>query len=119
MDLVRELLLRIEADPRLDGSHRILFQDVDEMGLSGRSYNEVAYHLRLLVEEKYVDGSAQVSGMPIVSRLTWQGHEFLDNIRDNGVWHKTKDRLSGLPSVALAIVSEIAKAEVKKRLGLS
>jgi hypothetical protein len=112
-------LLRMAADARLDGNHRILFQHVDELGLEGRSYDQVAYHLRLLIEAKYLLGSAQVSAMPIVSRLTWEGHEFLDNIRDAGVWHSTKERLKGLPSLGLAVVAEIAKAEIKKRLGLS
>ena len=27
-------------------------------------------------------------------RLTWNGHEFLDSIRDNKIWEKTKEHFS-------------------------
>jgi hypothetical protein len=57
--------------------------------------------------------------MPAVSRLTWEGHEFLDNIKDVGVWEKTKERLQGIPGVALTVVAALAEAEIKKRLGLA
>jgi len=119
MDLIRDLLLGIEANPHLDGNARFLFESPEEFGLRKDTYSleQIAYHLRLLIEAHYVDGSTQTT-MPIVRRLTWQGHEFLDNIRDNGVWGNTKKRLAGLPSVALGIVAEIAKAEIKKHIGL-
>jgi hypothetical protein len=56
--------------------------------------------------------------MPEVSMLTWQGHEFLDDIKDHGIWAKTKERIHGLPGIALSIVGEIAKAEIRTKLGL-
>jgi hypothetical protein len=57
--------------------------------------------------------------MPAISRMTWEGHEFLDNIRDAGVWAKTKERLKGIPGIDLAVIAEIAKAEINKKLGLT
>lgn len=32
-------------------------------------------------------------------RLTWEGHEFLDKIREDTIWNKTKDTIvdKGLP----------------------
>jgi len=50
--------------------------------------------------------------------MTWNGHEFLDDIKDTGVWESTKARIAGLPGVAIAVIAEIAKAEIKKKLGL-
>lgn len=34
-------------------------------------------------------------------RLTWEGHEFLDKIREDTIWNKTKDTIvdKGLPFV--------------------
>jgi hypothetical protein len=52
------------------------------------------------------------------SKLTWKGHEFVDTIRDAGIWNKVKERLKGLPSVALSVVAEIAIAEAEKHLHL-
>jgi hypothetical protein len=54
----------------------------------------------------------------MVTKLTWEGHEFLDDIKDSSVWESTKARIAGLPGVALAVMAELAKAEIKKKLGL-
>ncbi|SPF47560.1 conserved hypothetical protein [Candidatus Sulfotelmatobacter kueseliae] len=116
MDYVRDLLLQIEEDPRFDGTSWFTFTEKDELG-SGHSTEELGYHLAMLVEADFVRGQLGF-GMPAISKLTWEGHEFLDNIRDPGIWGKTKQRISGLTSVGLMIVGEIAKAEIKKQLGL-
>lgn len=88
------------------------------IGLSDHPATEVAYHLNLLIEAGLVRGHYGVEGMPSISKLSWQGHEFLDDIRDVGIWRKTKERLKDLPTVGIAVIGEIAKAEIKKKLGL-
>jgi Hypothetical protein (DUF2513) len=118
MDLVRDLLLHIEEDPRFDGARWARIDAPEDIGITGHSTEEVAYHLDMLVEAGLLRGSIGLDKMPAISKLTWEGHEFLDNIRDHGIWSKTKARLAGLPSVAISIVGEIAKAEIKKHLGL-
>lgn len=120
MDLVRELLLGIEADTRLDGTRWFQPDTQDNLGvigISGHSREEVAYHLVILIEAGYVRGTLTME-MPQISKLTWAGHEFLDDIKDPGIWSKTKERLKGLPSVGVSVIAEIAKAEIKKHLGL-
>jgi hypothetical protein len=120
MELVRQLLLRIDDDPQLDGTREFMYETPDELGIEGRSVEEVGYHIALLIEAGYVDGAVTWAANPlqVIRRLTWDGHEFLDDIRDPGIWSKTKERLKGLPAVGLTIVAEIAKSEVKKHLGL-
>jgi len=120
MDLIRELLIGIEENPLLDGHKWVTPDKPEEIGISDRSIEEVGYHLHLLIEAGLVHGKPAAVGtyMPWISKLTWQGHEFLDDIRDQQIWAKTKERLKGLPSVALSLMAEIAKAEIKKRLGL-
>jgi Hypothetical protein (DUF2513) len=71
----------------------------------------------LVIEAGFVKGNTSI-GMPMISKLTWQGHEFLDNVKDHDIWSKTKERVKGLPGVAITVVAEIAKAEIMKRLGL-
>src|SRR5271154_2917382 len=66
----------------------------------GYSPEQVAYHARLLLKGGYVTGDSR---KPSISGLTWEGHEFLDSIKDTGVWETTKERLSGLPNVTLLI----------------
>ena len=118
MDLVRDLLLRLEADPLLDGTRWICLEP-SELGFGGRSAEEVGYHLTLLIEAGFIDGQVGIESLPILRRLTWQGHEFLDSIRDPDIWAKTKERTKGLTSVGLAFIWEIAKAEIRTKLGLS
>jgi hypothetical protein len=118
MDLIRDLLVNIAEDLRFDGTRWFSPNKADDFGVTNHSVEEVAYHLTLLIEAEYLDGKAGM-GVPAISRLTWDGHEFLDNIRDTSVWEKTKERLQGIPGVALSVVAAIAEAEIKKRLGLS
>ncbi|HEV2380838.1 MAG TPA: DUF2513 domain-containing protein [Terriglobia bacterium] len=120
MDLIRELLLKLESDQHLDGRKWVQYEAPEELGITDHSAEEVGYHLSLLIQEGFVRGSVRtdIEVIPPVSMLTWQGHELLDNIRDAGIWGKTKERLKGLPSVAISIIGEVAKAEIKTRLGL-
>lgn len=118
MDLIRELLVAIEDNPKLDGSNWILFYDPKELGIENHTAKEVAYHLNLLIEAGFVRGKVSADLMPELARLTWDGHEFLANIKDAGIWGKTKAKIKDLPSVALSVVAAIAQAEVKKYIGI-
>jgi predicted MarR family transcription regulator len=116
MDLVREILLAIESDRRLDGTQFLRF------ALPDQDTHEVGYTVDRLIHAGLVEGSRdrRAHGQaPMVSALTWEGHEFLDNIRDPGVWAETKEKAKPLLSVSLAVLAEIAKAEIRKRLGLA
>ncbi|MCI8486356.1 MAG: DUF2513 domain-containing protein [Clostridia bacterium] len=44
----------------------------------------------------------------IVNSITYKGHSFLDNIRDNKVWSKTKGILSNVKSASIEVISETA-----------
>lgn len=56
---------------------------------------EISYHMALLIEAGLVKGQmVQTIGPEVkdffADKLTWNGHEFLDSIRSNTVWQKTK-----------------------------
>ena len=110
MDLIRKLLLIVEANPEMDGTREFRFTE-----FAGHSTDEVAYSIRVLIESGYLKGNAAI---PSVKRLTWDGHEFPDNIKDPGIRGKTKKQLSGLPGAALTVVAQIAQAEIRKHPGL-
>jgi len=117
MDLIRNLLLNIEGDPRFDGLRWYRIGGPADLGIDGHSAEEVGYHLNLLIEAGFLKGRGGIEAIPPINKLTWQGHEFADNLKDAGIWGKTKDRLLGLPGVALSIVAAVLEAEVKKHLG--
>jgi hypothetical protein len=116
MELVRELLLKIEA-ATVKPSWRALAPQGDETEIQ-----RVIGHIRLLDEGGLIKGTKSIhdgSDIPENIELTWKGHEFLDDVRDPVVWGKTKERAKAVASVGLDFVWEIAKAEIKTRLGLS
>jgi hypothetical protein len=117
MDLIRHLLFKLEEDQGLDGTRWVHYTPED-LGITHRSVVEVGYHLQLLIDEGFVIGGGLLDSMPMVRKLTWDGHEFLANIKNDDIWKRTKKRLAGLPSVALSVVAQIAEAEIKQKLGL-
>jgi hypothetical protein len=119
-DLIRKLLLSIEANQQMDGTREFYPQSPDELGIQGHTVEEVAYHLRLLIEAGFVDGAVTIAcPMQVIRGLTWDGHEFLDNIKNDNIWEKTKKHFSQLSGVGLRIVAAYAEAELKKHFGLT
>jgi hypothetical protein len=115
MDLIREILLKIEANPDMDGSRYVTFTAEDFDG--SYTNKQIQYHVDLLFEARLVDGAPSMDD-PALSRLTWEGHEFLSNIHDPGIWASVKERAKELPELTFALAWELAKAELKKKMGL-
>jgi len=122
MDLVRDFLLKIaNADEPPNFSDLIL--DREE---GSREHEVAVYNMRMLI-----DDVGLVTGVNVASHdgydwieleLTWSGNDFLDNIRDQTVWEKTKQGAQKLGGASWDVVIELAKgylkAEAKKRLGV-
>lgn len=88
MDLVRQILLVVEEHGTEQG--HITFEPSDT---PGKTPDEVAGHIRLLHEHGFIeaeDGSGFGNPVWFPQRLTWQGHEFLDAIRNDTIWARTK-----------------------------
>jgi Hypothetical protein (DUF2513) len=116
MDLIRSILLTVEGDPGLVGERFIAYTSSD---FPGYSQQEIDYHIDLLFEAGLVAGMPNANPRPLITKLTWQGHEFVSSTRDPDVWSKVKERTKGLPDIALSVTWELAKAELKKKLGLN
>src|SRR6266496_5398258 len=115
MDLVRSILLTVEADPSMTGSR---LEAYNTSHFPGHSQEEINYHIDLLFEAEYVDGLPNATPQPLIKKLTWKGHEFIAATKDPDVWEKVKDRIKGVTDVAFPVLLDLAKAEVKKKLGL-
>lgn len=118
MDLVRQLLLNIEEAVDYEP---IRSRDI---ALDGYSAEQIGYHLGILADGELVDvidtrthDSKMFSCF--VKGITWQGHEFLDSVRDDGVWKHTSEKLKPFGSASLEIVKSVAIACLTSRLGLS
>ncbi len=114
MDLIRTILLKVEADETLSGS----FQAVNAatFGITDHTDTEVIYHLVMLVEAGFLVGNIKLVnvGQIVISKLTWNGHEFLDDIRDPEIWRKTKERAKSVPSVGLGFLWESQRLKSRR-----
>ncbi|QHZ46972.1 DUF2513 domain-containing protein [Bacillus sp. NSP9.1] len=120
-DCVRSILLELEENLTLNDGVTLYrlknFQTFKEYG-----YETSVYALTKLIEADFLNGSVSRADNKIdhigVGSITWDGHQFLDNIRDNAVWSKTKDAVKSLSSVSLSILSNVGESITKKLIGL-
>jgi len=116
LDLIREILLSIEEyEPERISSLQTI-SPKDYSGTEAQNY----HHIKMLRDAYLIDlaGKPLMSGDFPIHGMTMGGHDFLDAIRDQGVWDKTKDRLGKAGGWTLDIVLAVAKEELKRRLGL-
>ena len=87
MDLIRLILLKQE--------------DVEDVSFSDFTQDQINYHIALLIEANFLEGTVHYSNrggknsdeIPdriFVKRIRWDGHEFLDQARNNTTWEKAK-----------------------------
>lgn len=106
-DIIRQLLLDIEQ------SSELVSYSYKEDG------EEIIYHLKLLDQAGFIRGSGDKDGYSVM-RLTWEGHDFLDAIRSDTVWNRTKEKVSKtVGSASLEIIKAVAQGVSKSMLGLS
>lgn len=113
LDLVRELLFKLEAEP-FDGNLWSL--DPDGLGIDGRTHGEIAYHLVLLIDGGLLDGEREQSGQFVARKLTWAGHDFLDSVRDPKIWRTTKERVKEAGGFTIEILTGVAKEIITHNL---
>lgn len=106
-DCIRDLLLYLEESLKLND-----YLSISNISLKNYSSEELLYTTDKLYEAGYLKCSRKVYDntdlMIFVSSITYTGHQFLDNIRDDKVFAKTKSILSGFKSVSIEIISETA-----------
>jgi Hypothetical protein (DUF2513) len=113
MDLIRQLLLEIE-----DGKTSFNTCPVVEQGRPGR---EDAWrrgeHLHYLQGEKLIDAVFNdAAGLVIVQRITKDGHDLLNSIRDPMIWEKTKTEVERAGGFTIDLLKDLAKGLVKKQI---
>lgn len=118
LGLIRELLLIIEELEIPAGALGCYAIGESALQIDGYEDDAVAHHLIWLIEGGYVVGEWQQDGEFAISRLSWDGCEFLDDVRDPEIWRKTKERAKSAAGAGLGFMWEIAKAELKTKLGL-
>jgi len=115
-ECVRDSLLVIERDFSLNDI--IKLDDFEKTpDLAKYTHDELLYSLSKLYEANFIhaeeirmeEGLFDIR----IQELTWEGHAFLDNIRDPKVWKNVKKEISNLKSVSLPIIAKMCADYIK------
>lgn len=124
LDLVRDILLFFDQRESISVMND---QDIQgELAFEGFTFQEVAYHLRLMAQAnllvceviKSSTSDRIVKVYPF--ELSWDGHEFLQLSKDNSRWQNLKRQVGdGFKGVTFEIVKALLTATAKAQFGLS
>lgn len=110
-DCVRGVLLAIESDLALND--RAIYSRLSTSEhLQGLSSDHAYYAFQVLWKGGYIDGVSGYRNSVSIHGLTWEGHQLLDNLRDETVWSKVKAKTSFLSSVSVDILAATASGVI-------
>ena len=115
MDLVRDILIAIEDAPTGFAPKALL--------IDGHSREEIGYHVGIMIEANLVHGVKATHGgdtgpIWIPTRLSWEGHDFLDAARDPSRWQQAKDAIGNIGGASIPVWLALLTAYMKQKLGL-
>lgn len=123
LDLIRTILLRLESMDVAAGHYVPV--GPNELKIDGYSGEQVAYHIQLLKSGGFIRelGSKPSRYGLNYSGLSWEGHEFLDSVRDDKVWRDTRNAVNAIGGFTFRLVTDVARevltAKLKGAIGLS
>lgn len=112
MDLVRRILT--ETEESTNPLNASVF--VDER----HDYNSVGYHIKIMRDARLIEATIQgADGIPYyfcqIDDLTWEGQEFLANVKNDSVWSKVKTTVAKRTGDAsFSVISSLASDIVSK-----
>jgi Hypothetical protein (DUF2513) len=120
LDLVRTILLAVEEAPAGTTIPNTRIE------IPGSDPIIVSEHIQLLeaagLLEATISGEIGPKGPRTcyIRGLTWQGHDYLDAVRNVEIWAKTKTALLKVGGTAgFEIIKQLASAIIKQQLGIT
>ena len=116
LDLIRHILLEIEAHPGAEGLSSDGFQ------VEGVPAETVIYNLKLAHQAGLIEGLdlSDFENFNLLNiNLTWEGHEFLDKIKNETVWRQAKSKVKETAEGMSFEILKCALTEIiKKQLSI-
>lgn len=115
MDLIRAILLKLE---KLHQGIGTIHFDFDDESLQFEEYDPIVVvgHIKLMAEGGLIDAKVTVQRETMFNGITWAGRDFLDSVRDDQIWRRTKEGLNQAGGFTLDLAKALAKGLVKKQL---
>ena len=119
LDLIRSILLIVErdGDPEEPLIHSLAIEGVEQ--------TLVDEHVKLMIDDGLLEGECKFSTnnrilFTAIRGLTPRAYDFLDNVRNENLWSRIKDRISTtVGSASFDIVEEFARQVVSAVLARS
>lgn len=112
-DCIRDILM--ECEERCTPYKNAVFrpQTVFSRGENEYSWEETLYHLRQCeLSGFFTRASRELSGAYRVIDITPKAHEFLENIRSDTVWKKTKETAAKAGSLSIDVLKTCASTVI-------
>ncbi|WP_313410411.1 DUF2513 domain-containing protein [Stutzerimonas kunmingensis] len=116
MDLIRLLLLKLE-NLATDGNVAHVSGQTPELQCVGYEPAQIDYHLSLISEAgliRFMPGPLE-GGLFFV-RLSWDGHDFADAIRDDQIWARTRKGALAAGGFTMDLLKDLAIGFLRKQL---
>lgn len=115
IDCVRDILLTIE---NTGYGQRIIISSLSQ-SLPKYDADTVIYAVEKLCEANYIECKLYTNFDPdigVIQNITYEGHTFLENIRQPSNWEKVKSACSKIGSFALPIMKNAAENIILEQL---
>ena len=104
MDLVRKILFSMEE---METGYV-----QNGLEIAGYASEQIGYHVCIMTEARLLVGldvTTYGSSSPkaIPSRLTWEGHDFLDACRDDSRWNTAKGVLNNMGGASVDVIKMV------------
>lgn len=110
-DVLKKILTAIEETETDDP--RAYLASINK--IEGYSDEILTYHIRQLITAGFIDGKI-VDSLDrtitniLIRRLSWKGHEFVENSRNDTLWSKAKNTvISNSGGISIDLLSEVLK----------
>lgn len=135
-DLIRDTMICIESKlesftdefGRFNNCPRLFWKNIYEDSYLTSKYliDDIKYCIIKLSEADLITvtitGRKDKISMLDIDSVTWDGHMFLDSIRDDGLWSEIKSKIGNTAKVSISIISKVATelgvTFLKNKLGL-
>jgi Hypothetical protein (DUF2513) len=121
MELIRELLMAIEDQqkPVMQVSDLKLRDEWD--------VTVICHNLQLLVDADFIMATPVKTMAGVrnftIQRMTWNGHDFLDNARSESIWSTAKETITkkglSLETVGFGVLTQVLASVAKQILALN
>ena len=113
-DCIRDILLYIEENTNSKKPY-IVFKTIC-LALDYDA-DTIDYHIRKLDSANLFDDVAYGNNtISCISSLSWEGHSYIDNIRDPKVWKSIKKSTGKFASISMPILVQLAANHITKLL---